>query len=442
MDNVVKYILNQGADEVEAYSEISRTAQVTLEKNDLNTANDGVIGGMGIRVFKNKSIGFASGNVLEIEDGKKLGIKALKLAGKLYSKEWNFLPKLSLTNRSSIRKIPGIYDEDSCSFTTDEILMHSINFLDRIKDSDSRVMIDSGTFSGTYGTRGLVNSNGVAVSENANAFVWYTIGMPREGKDVGTLSLEYDYTIKKKNIDVDKTADRFVEKVISTIGAKKLTKKIQGDIILTPRAVSSLIIPTIMFSVSAENVHKKFSYFGDKIGQEVATDSLTIIDDGSLPNKISSSSFDREGVPHKKLKIIDNGILHSYMYDSLSANRANIESTGHGLGDWESRPSIGNTNIIVNSGQVSIEELRSDFKKGLIVDSISGDPNPISGDASLVIKSAQLIENGEIKPIKEATLNINIFKLINSIVAISKEGKELFSITIPAMKFNDVTVIS
>lgn len=397
---------------------------------------------MGIRVFKNKSIGFSSGNVLEVEEGKRIGLKALKLSKKLLTKDWNYLPKMSLETKNSIKKIPGIYDEESCAFTTEDILMNSINFLDKIKDSDKRIMIDSGTFSGTYGTRGIVNSNGVAVSENANAFVWYVIGMPREGKDVGTLSLEYDYTIKQKMINVDNTAERFVKKVLSTLGAKKLTENITGDAILTPRAISSLIIPTIMFSVSAENVHKKFSFFGDKIGQEVTSSNLTIIDDGSLPNKISSSSFDREGVPHRPLKIIENGILHSYLYDSLSANRTCIESTGHGIGDWESRPSIGNTNIIVNSGDILMDELKSDMKNGIIIDSISGDPNPISGDASLVIKSAQLIENGKIRPIKEATLNINVFKLLNNISSLSKDRKELFSVIIPAMKFNDISIIS
>jgi len=443
LDTMVKFVEKQGADQVEAYGEISRIIQVGLEKNDLHTSNDGVIGGIGVRVFKNNAVGFACGNIIDEEEGKEIGLKAYKLSKKLQTKPYNYLPNYNISNSEVNKKIPGIYHSPSCNFSTEEMLKNVVVLLKTIKNADPRIMIDSGSFSGSYGTRALVNSNGIAVSECANAFVWYVVGMARETDEVGTLSFEYDYAIKRNDITVEKTAQRFIKKTLSTLGAKKLDNSFKGDIILTPRAVSELLLPVIMFNVSAKSVQKKYSAFIDKIGQKIASSSLTVIDDGTKPKKLSSGAFDREGIPHQPLTILKKGILKSYLYDTTAANRDGTSSTGHGCGSWNTKPNIGSTNIFIESGSWHLDNMIQDIKHGLIIDAINGDPDPISGDASVRIKSANLIQKGEKHhPVREATLNVNVFNLLNKISAIGKEQKELFSFNLPAIRINDVPIIT
>ncbi len=141
------------------------------------------------------------------------------------------------------------------------------------------------------------------------------------------------------------------------------------------------------------------SAFKDKIGTQVASENLTIYDDGLMPSGMRSWSFDAEGVPQQKTPIIEKGILRSFIYDNYSARKEGKESTGNALrGGYLSTPNIGPTNFHIMPSNKTCETLLAEVDDGLIVYYLQGahSSNPMSGEFSVVATPAWQIRDGKI----------------------------------------------
>lgn len=268
------------------------------------------------------------------------------------------------------------------------------------------------------------------------------MGMAIEGKEVSSFDFQFGGSHYFKDIEVESTAVRFAENVVKSLGSKKC-EPFKGTLILSPHAVVELILPTLVNSVNSNNVQKGRSSFAGKMEKEIACKELTIADDATWSEGLSASSFDREGVPHKKLTIIDEGVLKSYLYNSYTAYRDEVKSTGHASGDEESSPGVGPTNIIFNEGKSNFKDMLSEVKKGILVTRFSGNVNPVSGDFSGVVKGGHLISNGErVHPLRETLIAGNIFELLLDISSISKKREKVFNILAPYIRVEDISVTS
>jgi len=257
-------------------------------------------------------------------------------------------------------------------------------------------------------------------------------------------SFDYQFGGKRfiNDIDVKTIAKYFAKNVIGSLGAEK-GESFVGTVILSPNSVFELLIFPLLFSINSNNVQKKMSKFKGKIGEKIASNLLTIKDNGILPHGLGSSSFDREGVPHKPINIIENGKLISYMYNAYTANKEGRLSTGHASGGARTVPGIGPTNFIIKSGNVNYKDMISNIDRGIIVTRFSGNTNPVSGDFSGVVKGGYLIKNGKIiKPLIETLIAGNIFEALNKITAISKETKWVNSSILPYLVIEDVNITS
>jgi len=289
-------------------------------------------------------------------------------------------------------------------------------------------MVDSGDFHAVIGERAIFTSNNIQDSEHFSGFTWSVLGMAVEGTDIGSFDYELDGVIKPSNIEVEPTAERFCEKVIGALGAQK-TDSFKGPILLTPYAASRLVLSPVLVSSNAENIQKGMSRFAGKLGTRVASEHLTITDNGTLPSELGSSRFDREGQPHQPLTLVKHGIFQEIMFHAFSANHAKTTSTGHASGSYRSPPGIAPTNIAIHRGTFSREELITEIKRGILVTRLSGGPHPLSGDFSAVVKGGFLIENGQIvHPVKELTVQGNIYETIENITLVSKDTRKVSGI--------------
>jgi len=407
--------LKMGADEVELFAQKYRNKTVNFEHNNMKSALASIIDGIGIRVLKNKALGFASSNSLDkikIEDSLK---EALAIA-KVTPPEANYF----LSTKQKITKIPEMYDKGIESFSMDDTISYSKKLLDTTIGFDPRVTVDSGTFSSMIRDSALANSNGVNISETKSIFSWMLFGMAVDGKDIGSFDYSFDSVVKVSDIDIEHTATDFAQKVLRNLNAQK-TESFEGVAVLTPDAVTDLFWLLVLAS-TATQVQAGSSFLQDKLGDKIAVEDLSIVDDGTLKGQTASSSFDREGIPHKKYNVVDKGVFTGVLYDTFTANKENLESTGHAAGSYRNIPNIWTTNLNINPGTKSYTELISEIDHGILINRISAAPNPISGDFSAVLKGAQLIEKGEIKDtLREITAVGNIFTNLNTITGISKE---------------------
>lgn len=174
-------------------------------------------------------------------------------------------------------------------------------------------------------------------------------------------------------------------------------------------------------SLEASSVAKGNSEFSGKLGQKVASDILTLVDDGSIDKAWGSLNIDDEGTKTQKNTLIENGILRGYMIDKLNGRIMNMAPTGSGRREsYKFAPTSRMTNTYIEAGKHSKDEIIGNTEKGLFVKSISaGSVNPLTGEFNFSVSEAYLIENGKLTDaVKGATLigtGGSILKLVDMV---------------------------
>ncbi|MFW9912966.1 MAG: TldD/PmbA family protein [Candidatus Thorarchaeota archaeon] len=438
IEPILKEAQKLGAEEAEIYAQSINSKDVNIESNNLKSAVSQVLEGAGIRILKNRSIGFASVNSLG-EKNLKEGVKnAVAIAGVTPS-----MDHYRLSPAKEITKVPKLYDSAVADMSMDDAIGKAEVLLKSAQQVDPRVKVDSATFSASTCDAAIVTSTGIEASEQKSSLGWFILGMAVDGEDIGSLDYEVNECVSLKDAEPEASGRMLGEKVLEYLNAEK-TESFEGPAILSADALGDLI-DVVIQSASASKIQADASYLKDRLGEKVFSESLTIIDDGTLENKTGSTSFDREGVPHTKYSIVEKGVFKGVLYDTFTANKESLESSGHAFGSFRQTPTIQGTNLEIEKGSQTLESMISEISHGLYIPRISAFPDPVSGDFAGPVKGGQLIKNGEIvSTLKEITITGNLFEALKNITAISKECKfsafqgqsALFpEITVAGMKF-------
>ncbi len=178
-------------------------------------------------------------------------------------------------------------------------------------------------------------------------------------------------------------------------------------VVLGPGWPGILLHEAIANGLEADFNRKGTSAFSGRVGQRVASDLCTVVDDGTLPNRRGSLSIDDEGTPTEKTVLIENGILRGYMQDKLNARLMGVKPTGNGRREsYAHLPMPRMTNTYMLPGPHNPEEIIRSVKKGLYAKNFGGGQVDItSGKFVFSASEAYLIEDGKIKQaVKGATL--------------------------------------
>lgn len=159
--------------------------------------------------------------------------------------------------------------------------------------------------------------------------------------------------------------------------------------------------------LEATSVAKGLSVYCDKIGQKVASDLVTAIDDGTIPNEWGSINIDDEGTPSKRNVLIEKGVLKGYMIDKLNARRMKMDITGSSRRQsYRNSPTSRMTNTYIDNGKSTPEEIIGNTEKALYAKYMGGGSvNPSTGEFNFAVMEGYMVENGKIKePVRGATL--------------------------------------
>lgn len=170
--------------------------------------------------------------------------------------------------------------------------------------------------------------------------------------------------------------------------------------------------------LEATSVAKNTSVFAGKLGEKVASELVTAIDDGTIPNAWGSTNVDDEGTPTKKNVLIENGILKSYMIDKLNGRRMNAKSTGSARRQsYKFAPTSRMTNTYIANGKSSKEEIIANTENGIYAKYMGGGSvNTATGEFNFSVMEGYLIKNGKIdKPVRGATLIGKGIEILNNI---------------------------
>ncbi len=237
-----------------------------------------------------------------------------------------------------------------------------------------------------------------------------------------------------KQTDYWYSFNRFVNKLdapakIGQEAARRVTAKLGGrqvksqkvPVVLDPM-VARGFVSTLFNAASGRSIYRKSSFLVDKVGQEIASPLVTIVDDATMWDGPASRPFDGEGVKSAPTTLVEKGVLKTYICDSYSARRLNLKPTGHAARSYQSLPGIGSTNLYLKAGASDPKEIVKSVKSGLYVTSLVGfGTNMVTGDISRGAVGFW-IENGEITyPVQEITLAGNALVLFKNIAAVGND---------------------
>jgi len=373
--------------------------------------------GIGIRVFKDHSIGYAYTAVLErkaIEDTIKKAV-----ANSLITKkdELNYLPtEDDQRYKKWVLEEGVLFEESFLDSTVDEKIDMAVQLESLTKKADKRVTgVNDVTYNDSISEVCIINSNGFTGNYNTTIAMAYVSAISREGKDTSTGDY-FGIARDPREIDIGEVASRAARRSVAILGGKKVRSG-KMDIILDP-IIAAQFLGVMASTLSADSVQKGKSLFKDKVGKKLFKIDVNIYDDGTLPEGLASRPFDGEGVIKGKTAVFEGGVLKTFLYDTYTARKDKTLSTGNAVrASYHSAPMVGLSNFYISPGKHDPSDMISLIDKGFYVMDIIGlgsGTNPISGQMSVGAKGL-MIEKGKLAhPVKEVTIATDILTFLSS----------------------------
>jgi PmbA protein len=212
-------------------------------------------------------------------------------------------------------------------------------------------------------------------------------------------------------------------KALETLGATPVPSG-KYKVVLENDCAGSLL--NVFFDAfSADASHKGFSLLKGKLGEKVAADCVTIIDDPLIPWAMGSQPFDSEGVACYSKTVVENGVLKTFLHNLKTARKDGVKPTGNGYkGGYNAPLGIGPTNFFIKPCEQSPEELFAKAGDGLIITDFQGlhaGANPVSGEFSLQAQGFVIKDGKKDRPVELITVSGNFFRLLENIIAVADD---------------------
>jgi PmbA protein len=297
---------------------------------------------------------------------------------------------------------------------------------------------DGGSASAGIGGMVLVTSTGFHGSYLRSS---QSISMTAISGEGTGMERDYDYTVAPHASDLaspDSVGRKAGERAVARTNPRKV-ETCKVPVVFDPR-VSGSIVGHLVGAVNGASIARKTSFLKDRLGQKLFASNIRIIDDPLRVRGLRSQTFDAEGVKVKKLAIIDEGVLTSWLLDSATARELGLATTGHAQRGVSSSPSPGSYNLHLEAGEPTPAELISDIKQGFYVtDLIGSGVNGVTGDYSRGA-SGFWIENGEITyAVSEVTIAGHLFDIFKSMVP-AKDLEFRYGVNAPTLRIEGLTL--
>lgn len=400
------------ADETEVLAMVSENGLTRFANSQIHQNVAWNDTGVSIRVVLGKKIGVAATNSFDEDALKRTVEKAIELA-KLQEDDPNFV---SLPKPEKITKV-----DNEVFHTAEKERAKSVSVL--INKVKKHGIVASGAYQSGVTEIAIANSHGVWAYHSGSSNDLSTIL-------IGPTSNGFAAQVGKRAEDIhsDQVADVAINKVLDSADPIDVEPG-DWDVILEPQAVSEMMTFFTWLGPNARMYHEEASCLSGKLGQKVAGDNITIIDDPLDPEAFPMP-FDFEGYPKKPLTIIENGVLKNLAYDSYLAHKFKAKNTGHGLPAPNTNGAIP-LHTYIKPGDKSREEMIRSIKKGLLVTRLwyVRVLNPRSLSVTGMTRDGTfLIENGKIvSGVKNLRFNQSIPEALNNVVAIENKLTPLAS---------------
>ena len=419
LNKVIRQALSQGGEFGEVYIEHRISRSIRLEEGRFKSAVFGISQGAGVRVISGDKTGYAHTD--EITEAKLL--RAAEVA--------------SYVARGSRAVEPvDIKEEKRSSYITVKVPLQTVadekrlEIMKRAHEAalgyDPRIKMASIDYYDEVRGRTIANSEGLYLSDELPLifFIVQTLGVGNNTSHMGRERLSRHSGIEMfEELKPEDAARTCARESIVMLEAKDAPAG-KMDVVMQNGWGGVLVHEAVGHPLEGDNIARQTGVFVGKLGQKVASEKFTMVDDGTLPCFRGTTNFDDEGTQMKRNVLIQNGVLVKFMTDILSAKQIKMERTGNGRREsFRHIPIVRMTNTFIENQNDKPADILASTKSGLYVQSLSGGSvNPTDGMFNFTCREAYLIENGKkTTPVKGATLIGNCLDVIQGIDAVGND---------------------
>ena len=409
-EKLVKKCLALGADAAEVYLQSDRNLSIRVLKSEIETVQEASSRGVGFRVIVEGKMGFSHCNDFNNGALEDTILRAVAFAKLSSPDENNILP-----DDAGITKIEDLFDPGISSEPMDKKINMALE-LEKIAMETRGITKSSGARYGEGESEVFIaNSKGISKNFKSSECSLGVNVVAEKGDQRNTGGESCTRVFFSDLLPLEEIAAKASEKALALLDPVMI-KTQKAAIIFDPDVARSLI-GGIISSINGERVLQGASFLREYLNKQFATSLLTIVDDGTRKRSQGSAPFDGEGVPTIKNLLVEKGVLKSFIYNTTTAKRAGVKSTGNASrSGFTSLPGIGVHNISMEPGSNTREEIIAATSKGLLLKEVTGyGIDPVSGNFSGGGAGLWIVNGEVIHPVKGITIAGRAFDILNAI---------------------------
>jgi PmbA protein len=334
-----------------------------------------------------------------------------------------------------------LYYDDVYSLPPEERIDYARRAERAALEADPRMKnSDGGSFDAATGHKVLANSHGF-VGEYQRSYCSVSAA-PIAQDEHGSMQRDYWFSVARTLSKLE--SPEFVgreaaRRTLRRLGSRKIAST-QVPIVLDPMVAGS-ILGNIFEGINGDAIYRQSSFLANKLGEKIAADNITVVDDGTIPGGFGTEPFDGEGIPTQRTVVIENGVFKSYLLNTYTAKKLGLKTTGNASRGLAGTPSIGVGNFFLQKGDRTPQQIIAGIKQGLYVFQFLGfGVNMVTGDFSRGA-SGMWIENGELTyPVEEITVAGNLKDMFHNISEIGDDLEFRGSMAAPTLRIDGMMI--
>lgn len=392
--------------------------------------------GLGLRVFQGERSAAASTSDFTAEGVERLVSDTVALAGLTEADPFSGLPE----SNDPPAAVDLELTDGGVNLDMDARVALALKAEKVALGADARITNSEGaSFDTSTGEVAYARSNGFSGSYRTTSYGLSTTPVAEEN---GAMQRDYWYSGTRHFADLEDAeaiGREAARRVLRRLGARQV-ETCEVPVVFDPEMAASLM-GHLVSAVSGNSVYKGVSFLADKMGEKIASEQVTIVDDGLRPRGLGSRPFDGEGVPTGCRTVVENGALKTFLLDTYSAKKLGMATTGSASRGLGGSPAPASTNFYLQPGECTPEEIIRSVDRGFYVTELIGfGVNGVTGDYSRGAAGIW-IEGGELAyPVEEVTLSGNLLDMYADIQMIGNDLNFRRRTAAPTLKIGRMTL--
>ncbi len=409
----------RSGEEVEAYVARGRDTEIVVYDGGIESLSSATSEGVGIRVVVDHRQGFAYAGSLDDDVVAETLEEARDNAGFGTPDE-----HLGLATPDGVAPAElDLWRPELADLTAERKVEMALELEKRVKAGDARIRtVHSADYGDAMVEAAVATNTGISASHRRSSCYVSAYALAGEGDETQTGG-GYSVGRSPDDLDIDEAACDAVERAIRLLGARK-PPSARLPVVLDTR-IATMLLRVLSGTLSGEAVLKGRSLFANRVGEQVAVPSLTLVDDPTNPDAYGAASYDSEGLACRRNALVNEGRLQGFLYNTYAGRRAGVPSTASAVrGGFKSPPGVGCRALSLVPGTMSQEEILAEVGEGLLVQEVSGvhsGVNPISGDLSVGAEGLMIRDGALAEPVREITIASTIQRMLLDVVAVGND---------------------